>query len=212
MRGCHNCNTALPVRAAAERMRRIERRTFLAGAGSVATATGLVGCLSGRSGTGDGDAGDEREDGERRAASENGTGDAGRATVQGVDVGPSPGGPIPVLPAGKVALLDFWATWCAPCKPQMDKLRAVRAEYPDVHMLSITNETNREAIRSFWREHDGTWPVAVDPDLATNDRFGVTRIPTLLVFAPDGERVWEHTGLAATEDVMAALEAASSGS
>jgi thiol-disulfide isomerase/thioredoxin len=123
-----------------------------------------------------------------------------------LDVEGSPGGTVRPLPDGEPALLDFWATWCAPCKPQMAELREIRERHPDLHMLSITNETDREAIRDFWREYGGTWSVAMDPDLRTNDRFDVTRIPTLLVFDADGQEVWRHVGLAAADSIDDALE------
>lgn len=128
-------------------------------------------------------------------------------TLQTLSVGGSPGGPVPVQPA-EVTLLDYWATWCAPCKPQMAELRTIRERYPDVHMLSITNEEDVPAIRSFWREYNGTWPVAQDTTLATNERFDVTRIPTLLVFTADGEEVWRHVGLAAADSIARRLDEA----
>jgi thiol-disulfide isomerase/thioredoxin len=166
----------------------VERRTFL-GAAVSAGFVGSAGCL----GVGGGDAGNEGGDGEG---------------LERLDVAGSPGGTVQPLPAGEVALLDFWATWCAPCKPQMAELREIRERYPDVHMVSITNEDDREAIREFWREYEGTWSVAIDPEVRTNDRFDVTRIPTLLVFDADGTEVWRHVGLAAAEDIAAALEEA----
>jgi thiol-disulfide isomerase/thioredoxin len=129
-------------------------------------------------------------------------------TVQGVAVRTSPGEELPVLPSGRIVLLDFWATWCAPCKPQMAELRSIREQFPDVHMLSITNETDVEAITSFWREYEGTWPVAMDPELETNDQFGVNRIPTLLLFGADGEQVWKHVGLAAADSIAEKLREA----
>lgn len=156
------------------------RRSVLA----TTAAVGLAGCLGGSDTARSGD------------------------TIDTYDVGGSPGDPIPVRPDGRVALLDFWATWCAPCKPQMAELRDVRERFPDVHMLSITNEEDGDAIRSFWTEYEGTWAVASDPELRTNDRFDVNRIPTLLVFDPEGTEVWRHVGLAAAERIADALRQA----
>lgn len=157
----------------------LTRRAALTG-GSVAAVGLLAGCLSAldRSAAGDGDGSEGIH-------------------LETFDVVGSPGTTMRVRPPGEVVLLDFWATWCAPCEPQMDELRQIRTTFPDVHLLSITNEDDQAAIEQFWREHEGTWPVASDPSLETNQAFGVNRIPTLLVFDPDGTEVWRHVGLAA---------------
>jgi len=160
------------------------RRRFLAGAAAV----GLAGCLGGGT-DGDGDTSDAN-------------------AIDTYDAAGSPGGVVRVDGVRVRALLDFWATWCAPCEPQMAELRTVEERFPDVHLLSVTNEDDAAAIREFWAAHDGTWPVASDPDLRTNDRFGVTRIPTLLVFDPAGAEVWRHAGLAAADSIADALREA----
>ncbi|MXR50228.1 redoxin family protein [Halovenus sp. WSH3] len=165
------------------------RRRFLgalAGTGSVA----LAGCLD-------------------RALAPLDTADSesvGETTLTALDVGGSDGGTVEVLPRGRITLLDFWATWCTPCKPQMEELGTIREEFPDIHMVSITNESDEEAIRSFWRKYDGTWTVAMDPDAETNETFGVTRIPTLLVLDEAGKEVWRHTGLSSASDIAEAIE------
>lgn len=155
-----------------------DRRRFLAGA----LAVGVADCLGGSGSDAD--------------------------AIDTYDVGGSPGGTVPVQPAEEIALLDFWATWCAPCKPQMAELRSVRERFPDIHMLSITNEEDDAAIRSFWREYDGTWPVASDPAVRTNERFDVTRIPTLRVLDAEGAEIWRHVGLTAADTVAEALREA----
>lgn len=162
------------------------RRSFVR-AGAVGVAAALAGCLGGGGGSG-----------------------PGGATLQALDVAGSTGGPVAVLPS-EVTLLDYWATWCAPCKPQMAELRTVRESFPDVHMLSITNESDEPAIREFWRQYEGTWPVATDTELRTNERFGVTGMPTLLVFDPEGNEVWRHVGLARAETIADKLRVAGAG-
>lgn len=154
------------------------RRSFLVGAVTV----GLAGCL--------------------------GSSTSDEATIQTLDVGGSPGTAVPIVSEGDITLLDFWATWCAPCKPQMAELGEIRERFPEIHMLSITNESDRDAVASYWEEYDGTWAVAMDPDVRTNERFDVTRIPTKLILDADGEETWRHTGLAAADTIADALREA----
>lgn len=130
--------------------------------------------------------------------------------LRSLEVGGSPGGEIPLRPPGKVALLDFFATWCTPCRPQMANLREVRAEFPaeDLSMVSITGESDEAAIRDFWREYEGTWPVVLDEDGEATREYEVSGIPTLVLLSPDGEQRWRHRGLASAEELKAETEAA----
>ncbi|PSQ17264.1 TlpA family protein disulfide reductase [Halobacteriales archaeon QS_8_69_26] len=172
------------------------RRRLLAAAG--ATVTGLAGCLGA---SGDGSPGDAGGDGGDAA-------DSDRLSLPTLDVGGSPGGEVVVNPAGTVTLLDFFATWCAPCKPQMENLRGIRERFPELHMLSITNEDDEAAVREFWRDYEGTWPVAMDPDLQTNPKYDASQVPTLIVLDAVDEEVWRHVGLAGEDDVAEQLRAA----
>lgn len=157
-------------------MERISRRGVLAGAAG--TLGSLAGCVGGT------------------------TGSAGAGlTLPTVDVGPSPAGEIRVRDPDRVSLLDFFATWCAPCKPQMAELRTVDERFPDLHLLSITQETDTDVIGDFWDRYRGTWPVAMDPELRATEELGANRIPTMIVLDAEGEEVWRHSGLAAAETI-----------
>ncbi|PSP82947.1 TlpA family protein disulfide reductase [Halobacteriales archaeon QS_1_68_17] len=174
-------------------MEQYSRRRLL-GAGVAALGGGLAGCVGGGS------------DGANEAGTAT-TGDGGLG-LETLDAGGSSAGTVRVVLPGKTVLVDFFATWCAPCEPQMDHLRTVREQFPGIHMLSISWEEDREAIREFWQEHDGTWPVAVDPSAQSAERFGVSALPTAVVFAPDGTETWRHVGLVDAETLAARVEEA----
>ena len=163
------------------------RRQFLSG--GVAGVLSLAGCLgAGRSG--------EVEDS-----------GPSPLTLESVEVAGSPGGPVTLRPAGRVAVLSFFATWCAPCKPEMANLRAARDRFDRdaVSIVSITAEEDRDAVEHFWRRYRGTWPVVLDTDLEATRRYDVAGVPTTLVFAADGERVLRHAGLASEEAIVEAI-------
>lgn len=196
------------------------RRAVLSG-GASALAAVLAGCSTSLTG---GDAADEARpatDTPRREASADQSAAATSATRTGtpqsaglllpsVDTAGSPGSLVPVPRPDRVALLDFFATWCPPCEPQMEHLRDVRDHYdPErLSVVSITQETDESAIESFWTEFDGSWPVVTDPTMRAGRRFDVTNIPTILVLAPDGTEVERHTGLVETATLTDAVDAA----
>ncbi len=161
------------------------RRRFVTGVVGAAATGALAGCLGPLSDAGGTDG----------------------LTLDTLAVGDSPGDSVPVAP-DRVTLLDFFATWCAPCKPQMAELRAIDEGFPEVHLLSITSERDEAAVRSFWTEYEGTWPVALDPDLEAASRYEAGRVPTMIVLDADGEEQWRHSGLAAAATIADELAAA----
>jgi thiol-disulfide isomerase/thioredoxin len=160
-------------------MREFERRRFLTA--GVATAATVVSGCAGVPGI--------------RGADEPTTtarGDDFRLPVLGTEEADDE--TVRVEPPGEVVLLDFFAPWCRTCEPLFPELRAVRDAHPDVHMRSITWENDRAAVRRFWQDHGGDWPVVVDEHFESGERYGISDIPTLVVLDAAGTEVWRHTG------------------
>ncbi len=102
---------------------------------------------------------------------------------------------------GKVLLVNFWATWCAPCREEFPSLVALQARYQeDVMVLGMAlDESPLDQIAAFAKEHDATFPiiVATGPDA---DLFGgVMGLPTTFVVSRNGRIVFSHTGYATAE-------------
>lgn len=176
------------------------RRRFLAAAGALSVSA-LAGCLGG------GNGGSVPADGSPSATPGD---DRDVMHLQTLQVGGSPGGEISLQPPDRVTLLDFFATWCGPCRPQMANLGEVRKTFSEeeLHMVSITSETDEKAIKKFWTEYKGTWPVALDPGSDANIKYSVKGIPTLIILFPDGTEHWRHRGLAGVDNVTKEVESA----
>lgn len=90
-------------------------------------------------------------------------------------------------PGGAVVVLEFWATWCAPCRAAMPHLNALAEQFRDrpVRFISITDE-KRDVVEKFLRTHPmGTW-IAMDTDRSTYLSYRVGGLPHTVVIDQRG--------------------------
>jgi len=98
---------------------------------------------------------------------------------------------------GKVVLLDFWATWCMPCKASMPLIQKIHDDYKDkdVAVFGINTFEKREgAGKKFMEEKKYTYGCLLKGDDLAR-ACGVTGIPALIVIGKDGKVVFAETGL-----------------
>lgn len=90
--------------------------------------------------------------------------------------------------AGKVVLLNFWATWCGPCKEEMPSLARLQTRFDpaQLQVLTVTTDRYPQGIRQFFGQLGITLPVLFDEDQEVSRTFMVRGLPTTVLIAPDG--------------------------
>jgi peroxiredoxin len=88
----------------------------------------------------------------------------------------------------KVVVLNFWATWCGPCKIEMPQFQRMYDEYQDrgLEILAVTRE-DRETVETFLNTKSYTFPVLLDPVGTVSERYGVTALPTTFLLSDEGK-------------------------
>ena len=90
---------------------------------------------------------------------------------------------------GKIVVVDFWASWCPPCRAEIPKLQALKAKHGDkFDVLGVAVWDNPEDTRKAIEELNITWPVIVGTHKLTEptDLYGIKGIPHIIIFGPDG--------------------------
>jgi peroxiredoxin len=91
---------------------------------------------------------------------------------------------------GKVVLVNFWATWCPPCRKEMPDLQALHEKFAaqGLVILGISDE-KAEKVEPFIRERKVTFPVLLDPKRKVNEMFVVEGIPKTFIYDREGKLV-----------------------
>jgi thiol-disulfide isomerase/thioredoxin len=105
---------------------------------------------------------------------------------------------------GKVVLLDFWASWCGPCRSALPSLKRLQAVYgsEDFVVISISEDDDESVWHSFVASHGMTWPQRFDGDSSLQHQFGVNGLPTYVLIGRDGSVLQKFVGEDMAESIV----------
>jgi thiol-disulfide isomerase/thioredoxin len=107
---------------------------------------------------------------------------------------------------GKPTVINFWATWCPPCKEELPELQqSYRQNGRRVNFLAISVKEERETVSAFVESETLQLPVALDTDGAVADDFLVRGLPTTVFLNADGVITARHLGGVTAESLDAYL-------
>jgi len=97
----------------------------------------------------------------------------------------------------QVLIIDFWATWCKPCKRLLKKLQKIKNTCPDVHVIAISVDDARSLVnvRPYINSKGFDFTVLLDSDSQVVQMFNPEKkIPFTVIVDKDGNIVYTHTG------------------
>jgi peroxiredoxin len=107
---------------------------------------------------------------------------------------------------GQVVLLNFWATWCGPCKVEMPHLQAMYTDFSDkgfvVLAVSTDDARNVSKVKPFIKKNKYTFPVLLDKDSSVLNQYNPEQVlPYNVLIDSNGEVVWKKASYAPGEEV-----------
>jgi peroxiredoxin len=97
---------------------------------------------------------------------------------------------------GNVVMVNFWATWCVPCRQEMPHLQALYERYQSLgfELLAVNVEDNPEGARKWLEETPVTFPVLFDPKNEVSKLYKVVAMPSTVLIGRDGTMRFIHHG------------------
>jgi peroxiredoxin len=110
---------------------------------------------------------------------------------------------------GKVVLVNFWATWCPPCRKEMPDLNSLYKEFKARGFVVLAISDEKAAIvRSYLARHKVSYPILLDPGDRVHKRFNVDGIPQSYLYDRDGKLVAEAMDMRTKEQFLGMLRKA----
>ncbi|MCZ8512696.1 TlpA disulfide reductase family protein [Paenibacillus filicis] len=110
---------------------------------------------------------------------------------------------------GKPMIINFWASWCEPCKEEMPALSAIYETYRDqIELVAVTGKDEASAVNAFVREYKIPFPVLLDPGTEAAEAYRIVQIPTTYLVNKEGiitERILGPTDSAALQNKIKLL-------
>lgn len=95
---------------------------------------------------------------------------------------------------GQTVVLNFWATWCGPCRTEIPTFSQFAVDHPEVPVLGIAADGTPQSLKAFGKKLGMTYPILVG-DKQTFAVYDVDTFPTTIVVGPDGSVEDIHVGL-----------------
>jgi thiol-disulfide isomerase/thioredoxin len=111
--------------------------------------------------------------------------------------------------SGKVAVVNFWATWCVPCIREIPSFNKLHKDFAgQVAVLGISmDEEGAARVQPFLKQHPMEYPVGLGGE-ALNTQYKLDELPVTLVFDRTGKQVRRFEGFTAEADLLSAVKQA----
>lgn len=97
---------------------------------------------------------------------------------------------------GNVVMINFWATWCGPCREEMPHLEALHQRYSSLGftLLGVNVEDNRAGADKFLKQTPVSFPILFDPENELSELYDVVAMPSTVLVGRDGTLRFIHHG------------------